>query len=168
MTCNVVFIYAVSMCKSVNERECACFIIIIVRWKILKIFKNIMHLTGGRANSKLSRLFSLVIDEITKDIRVRYHVACCHFCERDHRGDREKQEIKLSGDVVGEVERFKYLGSVVQNNGDFEEDMKHRVKYVWMKWREVSGVLCNKIIPVWLKGKFYKIVARPAMMYGKE
>ena len=87
---------------------------------------------------------------------------------REHRGDMERQEIKLSGDIVGEVERFKYLGSVVQNNGDFEEDMKHRVKCGWIKWREASGVLCDKRIPVWLKGKFYKIVVRPAMMYRIE
>ena len=90
------------------------------------------------------------------------------FGEREHRGNRERLEIKLSGDVVGEVERFKYLGSVIQKDGGFEEDMKHRIKCGWTKWREASGILCDKRIPIRLKGKFYKAVVRPAMMYGTE
>lgn len=35
-----------------------------------------------------------------------------------------KQGIKLSGNVVGEVEMFKYLEYVVQNDRGFEEDIK--------------------------------------------
>ena len=66
------------------------------------------------------------------------------------------------------MERFKYLRSVVQKDGGFEEDMKHRIKCGWTKWREASGILCDKRIPIRLKGKFYKAVVRPAMMYGTE
>lgn len=36
--------------------------------------------------------------------------------------------MKLSGDVVNEVERFKCLGSVLQKNVGLMEDMKHRIK----------------------------------------
>ena len=59
---------------------------------------------------------------------------------------------------MGEVERFKYLGSVVQKDGGFEGGMKHRIKCGWTKWREASGVLCDKRIPIRSKGKFYKAV----------
>jgi hypothetical protein len=64
--------------------------------------------------------------------------------------------------------RFKYLVSVVQKNGSFEENMKHRIKCGWMKWREASGVLCDKRIPIRLKGTYYKAVVRTAMMYGTK
>jgi len=47
---------------------------------------------------------------------------------------------------MNEFGSFKYLGSVLQNNGGVNG----------MKWREASGVLCNRRIPIRLKGKFYK------------
>ncbi|XP_070029783.1 uncharacterized protein [Nicotiana sylvestris] len=37
-----------------------------------------------------------------------------------------------------------------------------------MKWRLASGVLCDKRVPPIFKGKLYKVVVRPAMMYKAE
>lgn len=42
--------------------------------------------------------------------------------------------MKSSGNIVGDVERLMYIGFVLQKG--FEEDMKQRIKYGWMKWRE--------------------------------
>jgi len=74
----------------------------------------------------------------------------------------------MSDDIRGEVGRFKYLGSVLQKNGCFEEDMNHRIKCERMNWREASGVLCNENIPTGLKSKFYKTVVKSAIMYRSE
>lgn len=35
-----------------------------------------------------------------------------------------------------------------------------------MKWRLAFGVLCNKKIPLKLKGKFYRMIVRPSLLYG--
>jgi len=50
----------------------------------------------------------------------------------------------MSSDVVGEVERFKYLGSLLQKNGCLEENINHKIMCGWMKWKKASGVLCDK------------------------
>jgi hypothetical protein len=49
---------------------------------------------------------------------------------------------------------------------DFDMDVKHRIKCGWMKWREASGILCDKRMR--LKRKFYKIIAKPTILYGSE
>ncbi|XP_070007264.1 uncharacterized protein [Nicotiana sylvestris] len=49
-----------------------------------------------------------------------------------------------------------------------DEDVTHRIGVGWMKWRLASGVLCDKKVPPLLKGKFYRAVVRPAMLYGTE
>ena len=37
-----------------------------------------------------------------------------------------------------------------------------------MSWKKVSGVLCNRKLSIRVKGKMYKSVVRPAMLYGME
>jgi hypothetical protein len=46
--------------------------------------------------------------------------------------------------------------------------VNHRINAGWMKWKNASRVLCDRRIPIKLKGKFYKIVIRLAMFYRIE
>jgi hypothetical protein len=55
-----------------------------------------------------------------------------------------------------------------QKNEDIDEDVSHRIKAGWLKWRQASGVLCDPRVPLNLKGKFYRTVIRPTMLYGAE
>ena len=45
-----------------------------------------------------------------------------------------------------------------------ETEIAKRVGAGWMNWKKCSGVLCDKRMPVKLKGKVYRTVVRPAMM----
>ncbi len=38
----------------------------------------------------------------------------------------------------------------------------------WVKWRSTSRILCNRRIPIKLKGQCYKIAIRPAMLCSTE
>jgi hypothetical protein len=44
---------------------------------------------------------------------------------------------------------------MLQKDGDIDKDVSHRIKADWLKWRQVSGVLCDSRVPPKLKGKFY-------------
>jgi hypothetical protein len=63
---------------------------------------------------------------------------------------------------------FRYLGSMLQRDGDIDADVSHRIKAEWMKWRQASGILCDKRVQQKLKGKFYRTAIRPIMLYGAE
>ena len=80
----------------------------------------------------------------------------------------EEEEVSLDGQVVPQKDTFQYLGSMLQEDGGIDEDVNHRIKAGWMKWRQASGILCDKRVPQKLKGKFYRTAVRPAMLYGAE
>ena len=66
------------------------------------------------------------------------------------------------------MENFKYLGSVIHAQGENEENITARIAAAWKKWRELSGVLCDRRMPVAVKGKVYRTVVRPVLIYGSE
>ncbi|KAK3539824.1 hypothetical protein QTP70_013337 [Hemibagrus guttatus] len=76
--------------------------------------------------------------------------------------------VRLQGEEVQKVQEFKYLGSTVQSNGECGKEVKKRVQAGWNGWRKVSGVLCDRKISARIKGKAYRTVVRPAMLYGLE
>ncbi|KAF3612549.1 Bifunctional D-cysteine desulfhydrase/1-aminocyclopropane-1-carboxylate deaminase, mitochondrial [Capsicum annuum] len=53
-------------------------------------------------------------------------------------------------------------------DGEIDEDVTHRIWAGWLKWRLASGVLCDKKVLLNLKGKFYRVAVRLAMLYGAE
>ena len=52
--------------------------------------------------------------------------------------------------------------------GNLDAEVSHRIQCAWMNWRKSSGILCDRRISAKVKGKFYKSVVRPAMLYGAE
>ncbi|KAF3651798.1 putative pre-mRNA-processing factor 6-like [Capsicum annuum] len=53
-------------------------------------------------------------------------------------------------------------------DGEMDEDVLNRIGAGWMKWRLASRVLCDKKVPLKLKGKLYRVTVHSAMLYGAE
>ena len=71
--------------------------------------------------------------------------------------------VKIVDAELPTVTSFKYLGSMFMSEGGSQADVNNRIRIGWMKWKEVSGVMCVK-----LKDKVFKPIIRPAMTYGSE
>ena len=76
--------------------------------------------------------------------------------------------VRLDGEELKRARNFKYLGSVVDNTADTEKEVNYRIQCGWNNWRKVSGVICDRRVPVRLKGKVHRTVVRPALTYGLE
>ena len=66
------------------------------------------------------------------------------------------------------VKTFKYLSPMFDPNGGADKDVHNRVKIVWSKWRQTTGLMCDRNIPTQLKDKVYKTAIKPVMVYGAE
>ena len=76
--------------------------------------------------------------------------------------------MKVGDHTIPQVTWFKYLGSIVQNVREIEADVTHHIHVGWLKWRKALGVLCDKKVPLKMKGKFYRTAVKPATLYGTE
>ena len=66
------------------------------------------------------------------------------------------------------VTSFKYLASLFTSDGGSQADINNRIRIGWMKCKKLSGVMCDRKMPVELKDKVFKTIIRPAMTYGSE
>ena len=73
--------------------------------------------------------------------------------------------VKLDGEEIENVmtSTYIYIGSMFDAKGGSTTDCKNRVGLGWNKWREVTGVICDKKVTVKLKHKIYKIVVKHTM-----
>jgi hypothetical protein len=77
----------------------------------------------------------------------------------------QEEDVRLGGQLVPKKDIFRCSGSMLQKDGDIDEDVSHRSKNAWLKWRQASGVLCDPRITQKLKGNFYWSEIRPTMLY---
>ncbi|KAL6532781.1 hypothetical protein OROGR_013741 [Orobanche gracilis] len=89
-------------------------------------------------------------------------------CRFSDNSDREAEMITFDGKVVHRSTFFRYLGSIIQKDGELDGDVAYRIKAGWLKWKSATGVLCDPDMPHRLKGKFYRTAIRPALLYGTE
>nr|GEW88172.1 hypothetical protein [Tanacetum cinerariifolium] len=80
----------------------------------------------------------------------------------------EEVDVCIGDRILQPKESFRYLGSMLHKSGRIDEDVSNRIKAAWMKWRAATRVLCDRNVPLKLKGKLYRVVIRPAMLYGSE
>ena len=67
----------------------------------------------------------------------------------------QDETVRLDGEDLKRVESFKYLGSVVDATADTGKEVNYRIQCGWNNWRKVSGVICDRRVPVKLKGKVH-------------
>ena len=76
--------------------------------------------------------------------------------------------VMLEGEVLEEVDQFKYLGSIISANGGVEADVSHRVNEGCKVLGAVNGVIKNRGLGMDVKRALYEKVIVPTVTYGSE
>ena len=87
-------------------------------------------------------------------------------CTRGEGGAR--MNVVLNGEVLEEVDEFKYLGSIVAANGGIEADVGHRVKEGCKALGAMKGVMKCRGLGMNVKKVLYEKVIVPTVTYGSE
>ncbi|KAF3668340.1 hypothetical protein FXO38_08141 [Capsicum annuum] len=117
------------------------------------LFANVVLIdeTRGGVNDKLEVWRQTLESKEFWLSRTKIEYLECKFSDVMH---EDEVVVKLVSQVVCRDDSFKYLGYMIQGNGEIDEDVTHRIVVRWRKWRIASGVLCDKKVPPKLKGKF--------------
>ncbi|KAF3625101.1 hypothetical protein FXO37_31045 [Capsicum annuum] len=117
------------------------------------LFANVVLIdeTRGGVNDKLEVWRQTLESKEFWLSRTKIEYLECKFSDVTH---EDEVVVKLVSQVVCRDDSFKYLGYMIQGNGEIDEDVTHRIVARWRKWRIASGVLCDKKVPPKLKGKF--------------
>ena len=84
--------------------------------------------------------------------------------------NREEQQINIEdkiGRKLNQVNRFKYLGAILKQNGECEDIIAERIRLAWEKWKEIGSVINDNII-CQRSIKLYKTIVRAMLKYSSE
>ena len=79
-----------------------------------------------------------------------------NVAKTEHLSTRENPlPMTLNGEELKHVDHFKYLGSVIDRDGTIDRDVDLRVRAAWSSWRQLTGALYDRKIPLRLKAKVF-------------
>ncbi len=87
-------------------------------------------------------------------------------CAREGGGDR--LDVRLNGEMLEEVESFKYLESHVAVNGRVNVEVSHRMKEGSKCIGGMKSVLHNRVLGMNAKRRLYEGVVVPTALYGTD
>uniref|UniRef100_A0A7I4XTN6 Uncharacterized protein n=1 Tax=Haemonchus contortus TaxID=6289 RepID=A0A7I4XTN6_HAECO len=83
-------------------------------------------------------------------------------------GERQEPTVDDHGEAMEEVQYFLHLRIDMAADGSVDLAVKSRINAAWMRVRESSGTFCDRWCSKTVKGKVYRIVVIPTMLYGSE
>ena len=137
------------------------------RWELSQLLFADDTVLIADSEEKLCRLvseFGKVCDR--RKLRVNAGKSKVMRCSRN--GNGGILNVTLNGEKLEEVDRFKYLGSVVDANGGVEVDVCNRVNEGCKMLGAMKGALKGRGVGMKVKKMLYEKMIVPTVLYGAE
>ena len=82
--------------------------------------------------------------------------------------DFENVNIKMNDNILKQVPKFKYLGSIITEDGKNKKDIMQRIKEAKVKFNNRKQLLCSNIFSLEMKKKRINSCIWSATLYGSE
>ncbi len=83
-------------------------------------------------------------------------------------GGGDRLDVRLDGEMLEEVENFKYFGSHVAVCGRVNVEVCYRVKEISKCMGGMKSVSCCRVLGMNAKRRLYEVVVVPTALYGAE
>lgn len=81
---------------------------------------------------------------------------------------KNRKGIKIDGEIIEEVDEYKYLGKLLTPRNEMSVEMNQRITSGWRRFGQYSHFLKEKNLPTCLKRKIMNTVILPSLTYGAE
>ena len=118
--------------------------------------------------SSTSRQLQSLLDrmqDISKEVGLKINIGKTEIMRTEH---ADRDEITIDNQEVNEVEQFKYLGTLVANNGSLEGELNERLKKANQTMGRLSKIWQSRRLKLHTKIRLYKSLVRPVLLYGHE
>ncbi len=78
------------------------------------------------------------------------------------------QQFRIHGDVLKQVEVYKYLGRMMAQDDDDAQAIRAQLRKARATWAWVGKVLRGENTPPTIAAKFYLAVVQAILLYGSE
>ena len=72
----------------------------------------------------------------------------------------------LEGEALDEVESFTYLGSIVDNTGGAEADIRARIGKARAAFQQLKNVWRSSLLGTSTKIRIFNTIVKPVLLYG--
>jgi hypothetical protein len=107
--------------------------------------------------------------EASRDIGLEINAQNAKYMIMSHHPNSgQNQNIRIANESFENVEKFKYLGTMLINQNDIHDEIKSRINSGNACYYAVQNLLSSHLILKNLKIKIYKTVILPVLLYGCE
>lgn len=83
--------------------------------------------------------------------------------------ENKKVVIKVEDNIIDQVENYKYLGTIIQNTGSYEEEINARLQATSKVYHAINKtIINNKQLDKNTKMTVFKTVYQPILIHGSE